>query len=128
MKQMKRGKWNVLAVLVIGTVTMALTGSQCSRVSDRLTAPSTSESAISISGSVAECVQICNEEARVARNAEQELHRANGNACRLLRGSAKSACLAAEGARHEARMEEISMDMQACKAPCHEQGSGSGGQ
>ena len=33
-----------------------------------------------------------------------------------------------EEARHDARMEEIAMEMQYCKALCHEQGTGSGGQ
>ena len=37
-------------------------------------------------------------------------------------------CIEDEYARHEARMEEIAMEMRECKRPCHEQGQGSGGQ
>ncbi len=127
---MKRGKSNVWGAIVALSVTLALTGSQCSQVSDRITSPSGS-SGTGVNGSgggVSACVQACNDAARTARDFERNLHKNNLEACKVLRGSERDACMAAENARHDARMEQISMELEACKAPCHEQGSGSGGQ
>ena len=129
---MKRGKWNWWTLAAVGTVAMALSGSQCSRISDRVTSPTGNDIGASVSettgGGVSACIQACNQAARDARDAEKELHKNNLDACKELSGSERDACMDEENARHDARMEEISMDLEACKAPCHEQGSGSGGQ
>lgn len=111
-------------ILVLAVLT--LSGSQCSQVSDRAVNPQGSE--FGTGGTEAErgaaaCVQACNDLGRDLRREERNLHRENVRAC-----NGDYDCLADEEARHEARMEEIASIVQACKAPCHEQGRGSGGQ
>jgi hypothetical protein len=108
----------VLAVLI-------LSGSQCSEVSDRAVNPQGSEfgTGDDASRGAAACVAACNDLGRDLRREERNLHHDNVRAC-----DGNSECLDEEEARHEARMEEIASIVQACKAPCHEQGRGSGGQ
>ncbi|HEX7878717.1 MAG TPA: hypothetical protein VF720_04875 [Candidatus Eisenbacteria bacterium] len=115
----KKWQWPATAALAITLLT--LSGSQCSQVADRATGPDTGS--LGNNNDVAACVQACNETAKQDRDAEKDLFKANKEAC-----NGDPACLDAEEARHEARMEEIAAASQLCKAPCHEQGGGGGGQ
>jgi hypothetical protein len=103
---------------------LATTGSQCARVEDPMKA------GLDIQAAAAGCIQDCNDAARVARSAEQELHSQNVNACLAIPpGDARAACLEAEDERHDARMDQISEEQEACKDGCeHEQGLGSVGE
>lgn len=115
----KRWHWPALALMAMTILT--LSGSQCSQVADRAVGADTRIG--TEGGGVSECVQACNELARAAREAERILHLANIEAC-----AGDESCLEDEEARHEARMEEIAAQSQECKATCHEQGGGSGGE
>ena len=115
----KNWYWPLTAALAITILT--LSGSQCSQVADRSVGPDSET--LGRGNEVAACVQACNDIAKSDRDIEKDLHKANVAAC-----NGNAACLAAEEARHEARQDEIDAAMQLCKAPCHEQGRGSGGQ
>ena len=114
----KKWQWPATAALAITLLT--LSGSQCSQVADRALGPDSG--ALADANAISACVQACNDTAKRDRDAEKVLFKANLDACTT------SACKDAEGARHEARMEEISAAQELCKSPCHEQGSGGGGQ
>lgn len=122
--RLSRLRLSYLLLPVLFVVTVAA-NPQCAQVDDRITSPNgvITEGSGGLGGTVAECVQACNEEAKDARAYERDLHKANVEAC-----GDDYDCLMAEDARHEAAMELIAADMQACKSPCHEQGGGSGGQ
>ncbi len=115
---------HLFVVLVASLAFFALAASdpQCAKVSDRVTAPDASLDQQG-KGGVADCVQSCVSFAKTARADEQDLHKANVAAC-----GDDAQCLAQEEARHEAAMEQIAMDERDCKAPCHNQGTGTGGQ
>lgn len=115
----KNWYWPITAALAITILT--LSGSQCSQVADRAVGPGSGT--LDNGSGVSACVRACNDIAKDARDAEQDLHRANIEACH-----GNPACLEQERARHEARQEEIAAAAQSCKAPCHEQGRGGGGQ
>ncbi|TPW14162.1 MAG: hypothetical protein FD129_1131 [bacterium] len=115
----KNGFWPITAALAITILT--LSGSQCSQVADRAVGPDSGT--LDQAAEVAACVQACNESAKGDRDSEKQLHKANIEAC-----NGDETCLAEEEARHEAQLDEINAEMQFCKAPCHEQGGGTGGQ
>lgn len=115
----KNWYWPLTAALAFTVLT--LSGSQCSQVADRSVGPD--NNTLGRGNEVAACVQACNDIAKGDRDIEKDLHKANVAAC-----NGNAACLAAEEARHEARQDEIDATTQLCKAPCHEQGRGSGGQ
>ncbi len=123
---------SILSGIVL-VAAFSLSGAQCSQVGDRITAPTSGSNggatgSEGTSGSVSACVQACNDIAKAARDAERDLHKENLIACRDLSGPDRASCTSAENLRHATRMEVIAADMQICKAPCHEQGGGSGGQ
>lgn len=121
---LRKATLNTTAAGILVLAVLTLSGSQCSEVSDRAVNPQGSDIGTgSNGGSVAACVQACNDLGRDLRRDERILHRENIQAC-----DGDYECLEDEEARHEARMEEIASIVQACKAPCHEQGGGSGGQ
>lgn len=117
----KNWYWPVTAALAITILT--LSGSQCSQVADRAVGPDSGTLGDGNGNGVSACVHACNEIAKNDRDEERDLHRANIQAC-----NRNPACLEQEAARHEARQEEIAAASQSCKAPCHEQGRGGGGQ
>jgi hypothetical protein len=113
-----RTSWLVIGCLAL--LLLATTGSQCAKVTDPA---GTQGLAFQFSPEFAECIQGCNDVARAAREAENELHAANILAC-----GGDPDCLEAEDERHVAVVEQITLDMQACKDVCqHEQGGGRGG-
>jgi hypothetical protein len=113
--------WNWPATAALAITILTLSGSQCSQVADRSVGPDSGT--LGQGNEVAACVHACNDSAKDDRNIEQDLHKANVKAC-----NGNPTCLADEEARHEARLDEIEAAMQQCKAPCHEQGRGGGGQ
>lgn len=121
---LRKATLNTTAAGILVLAVLTLSGSQCSEVSDRAVNPQGSDIGTGSNGrGVAACVQACNDLGRDLRRDERILHRENIQAC-----DGDYECLEDEEARHEARMEEIASIVQACKAPCHEQGGGSGGQ
>jgi hypothetical protein len=111
--------WLVLGILALAS--MSASGPQCTQVGDRATAPR--EGALDEQGVIAECIHSCNDDAKESRDAERRLHTDNVKAC-----AGDSDCLADEEARHEAAMDAIAAASKACKASCHDQGGGEGGQ
>jgi hypothetical protein len=103
---------------------MILAGSdqQCVPVNDTLTSPALS-TADAPGQSVSACVQLCNEIAKEDRDESKILLQMAIDAC-----EGDEECIAQAEAEHEARMEQIALDLEDCKRPCHEQGQGSGGQ
>ncbi len=114
-----------LFLLVAGLAFFALAASepQCARIGDRVAGPNGSTPDVKGGNGVAECVQACVSAAQDARAAENDIHNANLESC-----AGDPECLAEESARHAAVMQQIAMDQQDCKAPCHNQGGGHGGQ
>jgi hypothetical protein len=113
-----RTSWLVIGCLAL--LVLATTGSQCAKVADPA---GTRGLDYQLSPEFAECIQGCNDIAREARSAENALHLENIKAC-----GGDPDCLEAEEERHEAVLDQIVRDMQACKDVCqHEQGGGSGG-
>lgn len=105
----------VIACLLLGL--LATTGSQCARVEDP------AKAGLDIQAVVNSCIQECNAQARAAREAEQTLHASNVAACLSIPpGDERAACLEAEDERHDARMDEIAAEQDACKEGCHDQG------
>ena len=103
---------------------LAATDPQCARVDDRVTAPdgSTLGADAGKGSGVSECVRLCVDAAKIAREEERDLHKTIIQAC----GSDRD-CKVQEEIRHEAAMEQIALDESECKRPCHEQGGGHGG-
>jgi hypothetical protein len=120
-------KLHRVIILVLGGLSfflLAASDPQCARVDDRVTAPDGSTLAADggKSGGVSECVRACVDAAKLARDAEKDLHKARLDAC------GDRECRDREEARHEAAMEQIAQDERECKRPCHEQGGGRGGE
>jgi hypothetical protein len=117
----KRTSRNFFAVAVLAFAAMASTGSQCARVDDSATGPSSNF--LDTSGEVTGCIQACNETAREARRqANEDFHFA------LAACDSGSGCRSQAAAEHQAALEQINEEQSECKRGCHEQGSGSGGQ
>ena len=68
------------------------------------------------------CISNCAHEANAAMKDEQDLHKANVDAC-----AGDPTCLANEEARHEAAVAAIQEGRKRCMDGCHEQGGGNGG-
>jgi len=117
-----RSSWFLLPLLFMATVAA---DPQCAQVDDRVTAPH--EAVTDETGgnsSVVECIHTCNDVAKEARDREAEVHKQNLTLC----GKSNPECKQQENARHSAVMDQIDADQDYCKALCHDQGSGSGGQ
>jgi hypothetical protein len=116
----KRTSRNFFAVVLLTFAAIgATTGSQCARVDDSATGPNSEF--LNSSGTVTGCVQDCNEQAREARRAENERFHLAFQAC------SSSDCKSQQVALHQAALEQINADQEACKSGCHEQGRGRGG-
>jgi hypothetical protein len=114
--------WWGLAILVV--LALAATGSQCSKVEDSTTAPTTSlDNAEHGNGGYAACIRACVAEARNARIEELRTHLANLRHC-----GHNLHCIREENIRHRAAMLQIARDEIQCKSECHQQGEGHGGQ
>jgi hypothetical protein len=109
--------WMILTVAAFG-----MTGSQCARVGDRVTAADTSTLVEGLNRDYGKCISTCNLDAADARRAENQRFRRAIAACN------NKACREQEIATHMANLEGIHADLQECKANCHQQGTGSGGE
>ncbi len=124
-------RWFGFALLLV--FAMAATGSQCAKVEDRTTAPDVSLSPSSGGdgedldhhghGGYRECIRDCVWQAQRERALEQIRHQRNLRHC-----GHDQECIRHENARHRAVMEQIAREERACKAECHQQGEGHGGQ
>jgi len=110
------------AIAGLAFFALAASEPQCAKVGDQVVSPDNS-AVSSNKGGVSDCVHSCVDYAQTARTDEQDLHKANIEAC-----GGDWQCLQEEEARHEAVMEQIAMDQRDCKSFCHNQGSGQGGQ
>lgn len=111
-------------VLVAGfalLVMMASTGSQCTKVEDSVTGPLNAPRA-EVGGERSDCIHECNRAMREALRAESALHNTNVHAC-----VGNPDCLRDENARHAAALRRIHDETRDCRAACHDQGRGHGG-
>ena len=99
----------------------SLTLSQCTMVGDNLTGVGLN------SGRPTTCIKMCNDLYKMLYDQEQKLYDTNKSACLGLPQPNKDACLAAELARHQAKMSQLGADKINCQNNCHSQGSGSAG-
>lgn len=109
-----------LLVAAFAVVAMGASAPQCARTSDTPLTPAAKTLAPQ---DLADCVDACNVDAKLQRSDEKLRHVAVVQACDDDEG-----CLADEEALHEMIMERIASDTQQCKANCHNQGGGFGGQ
>jgi len=96
--------------------TACVTLSQCTQVGDQLTGVSLSKS------KPVSCKHQCQDDFNMLQRQEASLHKANMKAC-----GSDAACKSAENARHSAAMQQLTDQLQACKANCHKQGAGTAG-
>lgn len=105
----------VLAALSVVAL-MALT--QCKMTADKVTG-------VEMGASKAQpqnrgsCISDCAHQTNDARKQENDLHKANEDAC-----NGDPTCLANEEARHEAALDAIDEERQHCIDGCHHQGGG----
>lgn len=112
----------VYAALATLLGVVSLTLSQCTMVGDNLTGVDVSR------GAPTTCVKQCNDLYKMLYDQEQKLYATNKAYCQTLPQPDKDACLAAELARHQAKMDQLGADKIACQQSCtHTQGTGSAG-
>jgi hypothetical protein len=105
---------------LLGVVSLTL--SQCTMVGDNLTGVDLNR------GRPTTCIKLCNDHYAILYDEEQKLYDTNKAACQALAQPAKDECLAAELARHQARMGELGAAKIECQNSCtHTQGTGSAG-
>lgn len=100
---------------------LALSGAQCARSDDRALNPSLRS--LDTQGDMETCVAGCAASAKADRQAESSRHVGAVEAC-----ADSPDCLQEEAALHVSIIQAINADFQACRAACHNQGSGTGGQ
>ena len=104
--------------LVVFSVAAMVVLTQCKLTSDRVTGVDNRAN----QAAHGQCVSNCAHEANTLMKTEQDLHKANVDAC-----AGDPTCLANEEARHEAAVAAIQAGRKACMDGCHEQGGGQGG-
>jgi hypothetical protein len=102
------------ALLAISMLTLT----QCRMIGDRLTGVSVS----TFKNNATACILQCQTAANDAIRVESQLHVVRVQAC-----ADDADCLAAEEARHEAAVDAIQTEREACVSGCHHQGGGDGG-
>ena len=115
------GRAAVFAALAMLLGVVALTLSQCTMVGDSITGVDLNR------GQPTTCIKQCNDLYKMLYDDEQKLHVANNEGCQALSQPDKDNCLAAEKARHDARMAELGEAKIDCQNNCHHQGTGSSG-
>jgi len=109
-----------LLALPAALLLMAASSPQCARTSDYAFRPaSLSEASSSDMGA---CINVCNEEAKTRRDAEQ------ARFVDVIQNCEVGDCRAEAAAQHVAIMQDIAADARACRGTCHNQGLGQGGQ
>ena len=116
----RRGRtaWYGVLTAVLGIVSITLV--QCTMVGDNTTGVRLFKNDASA------CIKDCNDRYKVLFDQEQQLHLTNVESCQALPPSDRGDCLAAEGARHSARMAELSQGKTDCQNSCHNQGGDTG--
>jgi hypothetical protein len=116
----RRGRTALYALLtaILGIVSITLV--QCTMVGDRTTGVQF------FKNNANTCIKDCNDRYKVLFDQEQQLHHANVENCQALPPPDRGDCLAAEGARHAARMAELSQGKIDCQNNCHDQGGDTG--
>ena len=110
------------AIAGLAFFALAASEPQCARVGDQVVSPD-GASLNSNKGGVSQCVRACVDEAQQRRADEQDLYQAN-----LASSLGDWQAIQEEEVRHNTVMEQIAMDQRDCKALCHNQGGGHGGQ
>lgn len=105
---------------LLGVVSLTL--SQCTMVGDNLTGVDLNR------GRPTTCIKQCNDYYATLYDQEQKQYDTNKGICQALPQPDKDACLAAELARHQAKMDQLGTDKINCQNGCtHTQGTGSAG-
>ncbi len=115
----------VIVTLLLLLAALATTGSQCTKVGDRVASPdevNLSPDALASSPCVEECIA----DFRAAQRAENILHRQAIRACRTAPDPHE--CHRLESERHSVQVHEIARQLQQCLGECHNQGLGHGGE
>src|SRR5262245_8424188 len=115
------GRLAWVALGLVAVVSISASSPQCVRVGDRATG--VRDDAFDPQAGVSICVKVCNDGFKAATTSEQSRHTAAVKDC-----NGDKDCIADEQNTHVAARQKIAADLQTCKAICHNQGSGSGGQ
>lgn len=114
----RRGRAALTLTAFLGIASITLV--QCRMVGDRTTGVQLFRNDAST------CIKACNDQYKVLYEQERQLHDANVASCQALPPSDRGGCLAAEGARHSARMAELGQGKIDCQNSCHNQGGNTG--
>jgi len=109
------------AVLTVLLGVVALSLAQCVNMGDRITGVGLNKV------NPTTCIKQCNDDYKLLFDQEQKLHSTNVENCQALPQPDRANCLAAEDARHTARMAELGQAKIDCQNNCHKQGAGTGG-
>ena len=113
----KRFVVGTLAVLAVAIAALA----GCTMVGDHTTG-------VQLNGAgPTTCVKQCNDAYKLLYQQEQKRHDAANNVCQGLVDPARTQCLEAEAATHNANKDAITQGKVDCQNNCHRQGSGSAG-
>ena len=112
--RLRRAAGYTALAIVLGVVSLTLT--QCRAVGDRTTGVSL------FRGQPTTCIKQCNDAFKILYDQEQKLHDTNVENCQALSQPDRGTCLAAEDARHTARMAELGQAKIDCQNNCHHQG------
>jgi len=104
---------------LLGVVSLML--SQCTMVGDNLTGVGLNRA------TPTRCTKECSDRFQIKHDQEIKLHKTNQEICQAMDQPEKGACLAAEDARHIAKIAELVAEQDACDVTCHQQGTGSAG-
>ena len=118
-RRIRRAAVYVALAMMLGVVSLTLT--QCQMVGDSLNGVRL------FKGQPTTCIKKCNDDYKVLYDAEQKLHDTNVENCQALPQPDRANCLAAEDARHTARMAELGQAKTNCQNNCHHQGAGAAG-
>jgi hypothetical protein len=114
----RRAVLYAVATVIVGMISLTL--AQCVNVGDKTTG-------VTLRHSPTNCIKQCNDQYKILFDQEQKLHQTNIENCQALPQPDRGSCLAAEDARHQARMAELGQAKIDCQNNCHHQGGGTGG-
>lgn len=117
---MHRVRPRVVTAIGAGLALLGLVG--CTMVGDNLTGLNGARGAAATS-----CIKTCNDQYAALYKIESKRHQAAVEACKLLTGAARDACLDAESALHKTKMDALTDAKVACHKNCHHQGAGNAG-
>jgi len=118
-RRLRRAAVYVALAMMLGVVSLTLT--QCQLVGDKVNGVRL------FKGQPTTCIKQCNDAFKILYDQEQKLYDTNKEACQALSQPDKDTCLAAELARHQAKMAELGQAKVDCQNNCHHQGAGAAG-